>query len=67
VKLIQEPIEQRSFAEWTMGLGQPDRDELGAIPGLNDFFRQGSMSMGISLAPSLRAPGGDAPARESAF
>ena len=42
VKLIQEPIEQRSFAEWTMGLGQPDRDELGAIPGLNDFFRQGS-------------------------
>lgn len=41
-KLIQEPIEQRSFAEWTMGLGQPDRDELGAIPGLNDFFRQGS-------------------------
>jgi Sensors of blue-light using FAD len=41
-KLIQEPIEQRSFSEWTMGLGQPDRDELGAIPGLNDFFRQGS-------------------------
>lgn len=42
VKLIQEPIESRSFSEWTMGLGQPDRDELGAIPGLNDFFRQGS-------------------------
>ena len=42
VKLIREPIEKRSFAEWTMGLGQPDRDELGAIPGLNDFFRQGS-------------------------
>jgi hypothetical protein len=42
VKLIQEPIEQRGFSEWTMGLGQPDRDELGAIPGLNDFFRQGS-------------------------
>jgi Sensors of blue-light using FAD len=42
IKLIREPIEQRSFAEWTMGLGQPDRDELGAIPGLNDFFRQGS-------------------------
>jgi hypothetical protein len=41
-KLIHEPIEQRSFAEWTMGLGQPDRAELGAIPGLNDFFRQGS-------------------------
>ena len=42
VKLINEPIEQRSFSEWTMGLGRPDRDELGAIPGLNDFFRQGS-------------------------
>lgn len=42
VKLIQEPVESRSFSEWTMGLGKPDRDELGAIPGLNDFFRQGS-------------------------
>ena len=41
-KLIQEPIDQRSFAEWTMGLGRVERDELGAIPGLNDFFRQGS-------------------------
>ena len=41
-KLIRESIDQRSFAEWIMGLGQPDRDELGAIPGLNDFFRQGS-------------------------
>jgi hypothetical protein len=42
VKLIQEPIDQRSFAEWTMGIGSAERGELGAIPGLNDFFRQGS-------------------------
>jgi hypothetical protein len=42
VKLIQEPIGERSFADWTMGLGRMERDELGAIPGLNDFFRQGS-------------------------
>lgn len=42
IKLIQEPIEQRSFAEWTMGLGRADREQLGAIPGLNDFFKKGS-------------------------
>jgi hypothetical protein len=42
IKLIQEPVEQRSFAEWTMGLGRADREQLGAIPGLNDFFKQGS-------------------------
>jgi hypothetical protein len=42
IKLIEEDIEQRSFADWTMGLGRVERDELGAIPGLNDFFRQGS-------------------------
>jgi len=42
VKLIQEPIDERGFADWTMGLGRMERDELGAIPGLNDFFRRGS-------------------------
>ena len=42
VKLIQESIDERSFADWTMGLGRMEQGELGAIPGLNDFFRQGS-------------------------
>jgi hypothetical protein len=42
VKLIQEPIDERSFGDWTMGLGSLDQDELGVIPGLNDFYRQGS-------------------------
>jgi hypothetical protein len=42
IKLIQEPVERRSFADWTMGLGRVNGDELGAIPGLNDFFRKGS-------------------------
>jgi hypothetical protein len=42
IKLIQEPIEQRNFAEWTMVLGKVDREQLGAIPGLNDFFKHSS-------------------------
>lgn len=42
IKLIQEPIEQRSFADWTMGLSHLERGELGLIPGLNDFFRRGA-------------------------
>jgi hypothetical protein len=42
IKLIQEPVEERSFADWTMGLGSAERSDLIAIPGLNDFFSQGS-------------------------
>jgi hypothetical protein len=42
VKLIQESIEERSFSDWTMGLGHAERSDLVAIPGLNDFFSQGS-------------------------
>jgi len=42
LKLIQEPIDKRSFSDWTMGLGRVDREELGEVPGLNDFFKRGS-------------------------
>jgi Sensors of blue-light using FAD len=42
LKLIQEPIDKRSFSDWTMGLGRVDREQLGEIPGLNDFFKRGS-------------------------
>lgn len=38
VKLISEPIEERSFSEWSMGYSGVSRDDLKAIDGLNDFF-----------------------------
>lgn len=41
-KLIYEPIEQRSFGEWSMGYPKVTRKELEAIPGLNDFFGKGN-------------------------
>ena len=38
VKLVEEPIEARSFADWSMGYADVSRVELATIPGLNDFF-----------------------------
>ena len=38
VKLVQQPIETRSFSDWSMGIARLSRDELRSIPGLNDFF-----------------------------
>ncbi len=40
-KIILEPIEERSFAQWTMGHSKITRKELADIPGLNDFFAHG--------------------------
>jgi uncharacterized Fe-S cluster-containing MiaB family protein len=37
-KIIYEPIESRSFSEWTMGYAGVTREKLRAIDGLNDFF-----------------------------
>jgi hypothetical protein len=47
LKLIEEPIEKRSFADWTMGHADVSRSELSAIPGLNDFFTSGSTFNGM--------------------
>ena len=41
-KIIQEPVAQRAFSSWTMGLAMLDRKELDALPGTNDFFQAGS-------------------------
>ncbi len=41
VKLISEPIEERSFGEWSMGYPKVTHAELEEIPGLNDFFACG--------------------------
>ncbi len=41
-KVIAEPIEARSFANWTMGYAKASREDLRRIPGLNDFFVGGT-------------------------
>lgn len=38
IKVIMEPIEECSFAEWTMGYPKLTDKELAKIPGLNDFY-----------------------------
>jgi hypothetical protein len=40
--IIREPIAERAFAEWTMGFASVSAEKLSKIPGLNDFFREGS-------------------------
>lgn len=56
-KIIQEPIEERSFAEWTMGYSKISSKELATIPGLNDFFSQGKsyLELGEGRAKTLLA------------
>jgi hypothetical protein len=40
--IIREPIAERAFAEWTMGFASVSPEKLRQIPGLNDFFKEGS-------------------------
>lgn len=56
-KLIVEPIERRSFAQWTMGYARITRKELAEIPGLDDFFARGRsyMDLGEGRAKTLLA------------
>lgn len=48
VTIIREPIAKRSFAEWTMGLGGANAQELDKMVGLNDFFSSGKSFEGTS-------------------
>ncbi len=41
VKLIQEPIKERDFRDWSMGLARIAPKELSALPGFSDFFTTG--------------------------
>ena len=41
IKLLEVPIEKRSFSRWSMGYAKVTREELANIPGLNDFFGKG--------------------------
>ncbi len=54
-KIIVEPIEQRSFAEWTMGYSKITTKELAEIPSLNDFFAKGMsyLELGEGRAKTL--------------
>ena len=56
-KIIVEPIEQRSFAEWTMGYSKITTKELAEIPSLNDFFAKGMsyLELGEGRAKTLLA------------
>ena len=38
IKIIQEPIEERLFGDWTMGYSGISKNDLKDIEGLNDFF-----------------------------
>lgn len=52
LKLIQEPITERAFPDWSMGMARVSREDLASIPGLNDFFRTKSA---LSELPPSRA------------
>lgn len=54
-RLIIESIEERTFAQWTMGFSAITSKELAEIPGLNDFFREGQsfFSLGEGRAKTL--------------
>ncbi len=43
IKLIEMPIQERAFSEWSMGFAKVTRADLATIPGLNDFFGRGSV------------------------
>jgi hypothetical protein len=40
--IIREPIRRRAFGQWTMGFNSVTWPQLKRIPGLNDFFSEGS-------------------------
>jgi hypothetical protein len=41
-QIIREPIARRYFGDWSMGFTSASPEELSHIPGLNDFFGNGS-------------------------
>jgi hypothetical protein len=55
VKLIEEPILDRDFREWSMGLARATSKELAVLPGFSDFFvtRKGLDTLSEGLARNL--------------
>lgn len=40
IKLLKEPIEERSFASWSMGYADSTHPVFDSVDGLNDFFEE---------------------------
>jgi len=38
VKLLEEPIDQRAFPDWSMGFRQISEEQSSSIPGFSDFM-----------------------------
>jgi len=41
-QIIQEPISERSFSQWSMGYTKTSLNQLRQISSLNDFFEAGN-------------------------
>ena len=39
-KIVEEPIQLRSFAKWTMGFSNATKEQLSMVEGMNDFFNE---------------------------
>lgn len=46
-KLYQNPIPERMFSEWSMGLRKVDKSIINEMPGLSDFMDDPSLSLKI--------------------
>lgn len=55
VRIIQEPVAQRSFSDWSMAFADPGREALARLEGFNDFFAGQEMfrQLGASRAKKL--------------
>lgn len=53
MKLIIEPIEERSFAHWTMGFQHVTPEELASVTGITDFLDR--ENHGFDAMPANRA------------
>ncbi|MCL9783595.1 BLUF domain-containing protein [Vibrio sp. S4M6] len=53
-KVLFEEIEERGFANWSMGFAGVTREELRLIDGLNDFFVGGTVLQDLSEEKVLK-------------
>ena len=53
-KIIQEPVEERTFGDGTMGFPRVSSKDLAGIPGLNDFFTHGDSCMNLGEGRAKR-------------
>ncbi|RYG45058.1 BLUF domain-containing protein [bacterium] len=52
--LTEDPVEERSFPEWTMGFARPGQEELLALDGSNDFYTEGRSLLDIGPGPAKK-------------